>query len=429
MYKMGYHAITLGNHEFDYGVPRMMELLQRTGAPVVCANFFDVNDTVPFYAPYIIQHYGSTSVAFVGACTPDAMNSERYAFYDTQGTQHYDLRAESICEMTQAAVDQARKAGADYVVLLSHIGETPDKAGFSSHRLIAATTGIDAVLDGHTHSVIPHEEVLNRDGKRIPICQTGTQFANVGQLLIKPHNKSISTMLIPMTHIGNSNSKVSATIDSVKTEINKVATRKLGTVNYDLGIENEKGVCLVRTEESGLGDLVTDAFRHIMQAEIGLCNGGGIRNSISAGTITYNDATNALPYDNHMAKIEATGTDIRVMLETCTAALPNECGQFPQVSGMRYTIHQKSHAITDIEVLDPQSGTYQPIEPDRHYTIAVSDYYQNGGFYNTMAGSKLLQQSTLCVRDVLSDYITDTLRGEVSDAYTQPQGRITIVDD
>ena len=428
MRNVGYDAITLGNHEFDYGVPRLMELIHKMESPVVCANFFDVNDTLPYFAPYVIRRYGDTSVAYVGVCTPDAMDSERYAFYDAQGEQHYDLRTKRVYELVQTAVNQAREEGADLVVVLSHLGETPDKTSINSHGMIAATTGIDAVLDGHTHSIIAHEEVPNRDGKPIPICQTGTQFSHIGQLLIKPDG-SIATMLFPMTDIREESQRVSATTDSVKAEMNLVATRKLGTVNYTLRTETEEGISLSRLEETNIGDLATDAFRHNMQAEIGLYNGGGIRHNIDAGTITYNDVTNALPFDNCMAKIEATGAAIRLVLETCATIRPEECGQFPQVSGMRYTIHQQSHTITDIEVLDSRTGTYQPLQPDRCYTVALSDYYQNGGFYNTLANSTLLQETTILTRDALADYITTVLKGILDDTYALPQGRITIVDD
>ena len=428
MRNMGYDAITLGNHEFDYGVPRMTELLQRMEAPIICANFFNVNDTLPCYAPYIIQRYGSTAVAYVGVCTPDAMDSERYAFFDAQDTQYYDLCTERINELVQNAVNRARSEGADYVVALSHLGELEEGTSISSHKMIAATTGIDAVLDGHTHSIIAHDEVNNRDGKLIPICQTGTQFANVGQLLIKPDG-SISTMLFPVADIQEENSRVSATIDSVKREMEQVATRKLGFTPYTLVTEDEAGISLARLGETNFGDLVTDAFRHIMQAEIGIYNGGGIRHNIEAGTITYNDAANALPFDNHMATIEATGADIRRMLEACTADLPNECGQFPQVSGMRYTIHLKSHAITDIEVKDAQTGTYRPIQDNKSYTVALSDYYQNGGYGNTLKACKLLHQSQLLTRDALADYIADVLQGNVGETYAVPQRRITIVEE
>lgn len=428
MRNMGYDAVTLGNHEFDYGVPRMKELLQMAQAPIVCANFYGVNETQPCYAPYIIQRYGSTAVAYVGVCTPDAMDSERYAFFDAQDTQYYDLCTERINELVQNAVNRARSEGADYVVALSHLGEVAEGTSISSHELIAATTGIDAVLDGHTHSIIAHDAVSNRNGKLIPICQTGTQFANVGQLLIKPDG-SISTMLFPVADIQEESSRVSATIDSVKREMELVASRKLGFTPYTLISEDEAGISLARLGETNFGDLVTDAFRHTMQAEIGIYNGGGIRHNIEAGTITYNDAANALPFDNHMAAIEATGADIRLMLETCTADLPNECGQFPQVSGMRYTIHLKSHTITDIEVKDAQTGTYQPLRDDQCYTVALSDYYQNGGYGNTLKACKLVNQSLILTRDALADYITDVLLGNVGEIYALPQGRITIVEE
>ncbi len=138
---MDYHALTLGNHEFDYGVPRLKQLLEQVGTPVVCANFFEAGEPQPVYAPYVIHQYGDKKVAFVGACTPETMILEGYSFYDTNGILLYDLKPKTFYELIQQAVDAARGEGADYVVLLSHVGETPQSMGFSSHRLVNNTRG------------------------------------------------------------------------------------------------------------------------------------------------------------------------------------------------------------------------------------------------------------------------------------------------
>ena len=166
-----------------------------------------------------------------------------------------------------------------------------------------------------------------------------------------------------------------------------------------------------------------------MQAQIGLFNGGGFRSGISAGTITYGDITNAQPFDDHLSKFEATGAQILSMLDSCTRKLPAEEGQFPQVSGLRYTIHQKSDKVTDVAVLEETSGDWIPLDLDGRYTIASSDYYARGGFYDTLKDSKQLIYSTDLVRDALADYLETTLGGVVPVIYAEPQKRITVVDD
>ena len=428
MKAVGYDAVTLGNHEFDYGMARMKELVPQIGTPILCANLFEYGSSEPCFASYTIKEYGTRSVAFVGVTTPESMVGESYSFYDNDGNQLYDLRPNDVCNLVQAAVNEARSKGADYVVVLSHLGEEQPALGITSHQLIAATRGIDALLDGHSHSIIPHDEVANLDGKLVPISQTGTQFANVGKLVISVDG-SISTSLIPIEEIPYESASVSAAINKVHQDLDQVTARQIAHSDFDLIMRDADGNRLIRRAETNLADLLTDAVRYTLQAQIGLFNGGGFRNGISAGTITYGDIANAQPFDDHLSKFEATGADILSMLERCTSNLPAEEGQFPQVSGLRYTIHQQSDTVSDVAVLDEESGNWIPLNPTERYTIASSDYYARGGFYDTLKNSKQLIYSTGLVRDALADYMETTLGGTVPAIYAQPQGRITVIDD
>ena len=433
MKEVGFDAVTLGNHEFDYGMDRMQELVPQIGAPVLCANLYKYGSSEPCFAAYTIREYGARSVAFVGVTTPESMLGESYSFYDNDGHQLYDLRTDDVCDLVQAAVNEARGRGADYVIVLSHLGEEQPALGITSHQLIAATRGIDAVLDGHSHSIIPHEEVKNLDGKFIPVSQTGTQFANVGKLVISPEGR-ISTTLIPLEEISYERASVSNAIAKVHQDLDQVTARKIAQSDFDLIMRDADGNRLIRRNETNLGDLLTDAVRYTLDAQIGLFNGGGFRNGISAGTITYGDVANAQPFDDHLAKFEATGEQIQAMLERCTIIKDEkgndkEEGHFPQVSGLRYTIHQLSHTVTDVAVLDEASGNWIPLDPSGLYTIASSDYYARGGFYDTLKDCKQLFYSTGLVRDALADYLEKTLGGTVPAIYAEPQGRITIVND
>ena len=428
MKEVKYDAVTLGNHEFDYGMDRMQELVPQIGTSILCANLFKYGSSEPCFASYTIREYGARRVAFVGVTTPESMIGESYSFYDNDGNQLYDLRTDDVCNLVQAAVNEARSQGADYVVVLSHLGEEQPALGITSHQLIAATRGIDALLDGHSHSVIPHDEVANLDGKLVPVSQTGTQFANVGKLVISTDGH-ISTSLIPVEDIPYERTSVSAVIEKVHQGLDQVTARKIAQSDFDLIMRDADGNRLIRRNETNLGDLLTDAVRYTLEAQIGLFNGGGFRNGISAGIITYGDIANAQPFDDHLSKFEATGEQILSMLVRCTSNLPSEEGQFPQVSGLRYTIHQQSDTVTDVAVLDETSGNWIPIDPAGRYTIASSDYYARGGFYDTLKDSKQLFYSTGLVRDALSDYLETTLGGTVPAIYAQPQGRITIVDD
>ncbi len=428
MKAVGYDAVTLGNHEFDYGAERMQELMPQIGTTVLCSNLFKYGSSEPLFASYTILEYGSRHVAFVGVTTPETMVGESYSFFDNEGNQLYDLRTDEVCDLVQASVNDARSKGADYVVVLAHLGEEQPVLGITSHQLVAATRGIDVVLDGHSHSVIQRDNVRNLDGALVPVTQTGTQFANIGKLVIASDGR-ISTTLLPVEEIPFVNASVGAAVDKVHQELDQVTSRQIARSDFDLLFKDAEGNRLARLGESSLADILTDALRYAMEAQIGLFNGGGLRSGIPAGTITYGDVANAQPYDDHLAKFEATGADILSMLERCTSALPAEDGQFPQVSGLRYTVHQMSDTVSDVAVLDEGSGNWIPLDPAGRYTIASSDYYARGGFYDTLKDCKQIVYSARLTRDALADYLETVLGGTVPEIYAKPQGRITVVND
>ena len=425
---MDYHALTLGNHEFDYGVPRMIQLLEQVGTPVVCANLYEAGEPQPLFAPYVIHQYGNKKVAYVGATTPETMILEGYSFYDTNGILLYDLKPKTFYQLIQQAVDAARAEGADYVVLLSHVGETTQSMGFNSHLLVNNTRGIDVVLDGHSHEIFENAKATNLDGKEITVTQTGTQFANIGKLLITPDGKFI-TKLIKRSDIPYENAKVTATTDSIHQMVKAVTSEVVAHSDYTLVVSDENAQWIVRGEETNAGDLVADAYRYAMKADIGFENGGGIRNDIHAGDISYGDIIGMLPYDNTLRRIAVTGQQLKDMLTRCTALVPVLDGNFPQCSGLRFTIHSKSHKVSNIEILQ-EDGNYTPLDLNHTYSVALTNYnHEGGGFFDCFKKCPVLQESSLRYYEALSGYLKEVLGGNTGQAYAQPQGRIKIIED
>ena len=425
---MGYHALTLGNHEFDYGVPRMVELLKQVNAPVVCANLYEAGEPQPMYAPYVIHQYGDKKVAFVGATTPETMILEGYSFYDTNGILLYDLKRENFYQLIQQAVDQARAEGADYVVLLSHVGETPQSLGFSSHLLVNNTKGIDIVLDGHSHEIIEDSLTTNLDMKDINVTQTGSQFANIGKLVITPDGRFI-TKLLKSSDIPYVDEEIAAATDSIRKMVKAVTSTVVAHTDYLLLVSDENDQWVVRNQETNAGDLVADAYRHALNADMGFENGGGLRNNIAAGDITYGDIIGMLPYDNTLRRIAVTGQQLKAMLERCTALVPVLDGNFPQCSGLRFVVHSKSHTVSDIEVLQAD-GSYAPLELNHTYSVALTDYnHEGGGFFDCFKKCPVLFESSMRYYEALSDYLKNVLGGSTGSTYAQPQGRIRIVED
>jgi len=422
----GYDAIGLGNHEFDFSGSRLLELMPQMDAPVVCSNLFDAKSGKMLCPPYVIKQFGPRKVAFVGVLTPETMSMESYAFYDNEGRLLYDLRMNDVYQLVQQAVDQARGEGADYVVLLCHIGEQSSDMDINSHKLVASTHGINVVLDGHAHSVIASESVLNLQGEPVIVTQTGTQFANIGKLLIS-RDGHCSTTLLPIKECTLQSPRVLATVDSVKQLIQEVSARVVAHAVAPLRINDEQGVRQVRCAETNSGDIVTDAYRYVMDAEIGLSNGGGIRSERLTHDITYGDLINMLPFENYVWKVEVKGSKIIELLEKNTATLPGEDGEFPQVSGLKYTVHLSDHTVTDVQVLD-KDGLYKPIDPARTYTVATIDYcIHSNGLRGVLKGSKPLKRTSTLYRDILLEYIEKALGGQIGPEYAKPQGRINIV--
>ena len=425
---MDYDAVTLGNHEFDYGVPRMKMLLEQLNAPIVSCNLYDVADQQFVYMPYIIKQYGDKKVAFIGATTPETMILEAYAFYDTNGGLEYDLRPKTFYQLVQQTVDDARAKGADYVVLLSHVGETTQSMGFNSHLLVNKTRGIDVVLDGHSHEIFENAKATNLDGQEITVTQTGTQFERIGKLLITPDGR-MTTKLLKPADVPYVNARVKAATDSIHKLVDAATSKVVAHTDYRLVVSDENKQWIIRGSETNAGDLVADAYRYALKSDIAFENGGGIRNDIMAGDITYGDVIGMLPYDNILRRVAVSGKLLKEMLTRCTALVPVLDGNFPQCSGLRFTIHCKSHRVSDIEVLQ-ENGKYAPLDENHTYSVTMTNYtHEGGGFFDMFKKCPVLQESTIRYHEAMIDYLTKVLGGNTGKAYAQPQGRIKIVND
>ena len=422
---VGYDAVTLGNHEFDYYTDRLLELVGKYNPPVVCANLFDARTGERLFPAYLIRQYGPRKVAFIGVLTPETADAEFYALHDEVGEDLYDLKPESVYDLVQAAADEARAAGADFVIVLSHLGEQPIHQNVDSHGLIAATTGIDAVLDGHSHATVPGEYLPNAAGEPVLISQTGTALKNVGKLVIDVEGK-ISNELIPVDSLTEEDPAVAAALALVRQDMAETAARVIGDSEVDLRINDEAGVRMVRRSETNTGDLLCDAMRFVTGAQIALSNGGGIRTDVPAGRITYGDLVAIFPFVNYVCKVRATGDDILAVLEHCTAKAPEaEDGDFPQCSGIRYTVHTSDHHLSDVSVLG-EKGAWEPLDPEKTYTLATITYCVNGGGFGKLLWDCAGYENTgILYRDAVAKYITEALGGHIGAEYAAPQGRIS----
>ncbi len=443
-----YDALTLGNHEFDYKMPHLLELISKMVTAPVCCNLYDLTNKQPqkVLNSYVIKDFSDNrKVAFVGATTPCAMIDESYAFYDEQGKMIYTLCPDSFYTLVQQSVDAARGAGADKVVLLSHIGEVGDcQPPFTSQDLIAATSGIDVVLDGHSHSVRESEHIMNKDGQPVLLSQTGTQVKNVGVLTIDTDIDTVYTQLLEVATCPRS-TKVQHVLDSINELAQVVLGEKVGTTDFALTIENtETGQRAVRNAETNLGDLVTDAFRSIVpDAQICFQNGGAIRKTIAKGTITLGNVIDALSFCTMIWSYSAQGQMLIDFLEESCQDLPAE-GTFLQVSGLKMQIDTTQHPtiaydptdstvtitgtrrVFDIQVLQSDS-TYAPIDPDEYYLLVATDYVVFQQKMHSLLKCEVLTMNIMEDNAALKQYIVEDLSGVIPTRYQNPYGQERIV--
>ena len=460
MNEVGYDFATLGNHEFDYGMDVLDGLIAKANAKYLVCNIEFTGKNKTFLdrtAPYAIKSFGNVKVAFVGVTTPNSITSSTPAFFQENGEFVYDLSksatGKKLFYKVQNAVNAARGEGADYVILLSHTGVDEQDAPCNSVSIIANTVGIDAVLDGHSHSVIQQQLVKNKYGEEVILTSTGTKFANIGKLTISKEGKLYSQLINPSLY-DKKDAAITKFIDGIKASYEAEVMKVVAKSDVALKITDSTGVRMVRNSETAIGNLCADAYRAVAQSDIAMVNGGGIRANLPLGDITYADIINVHPFGNILCKVKTTGQQILDCLEFACRSTRNvykegqkavgESGGFQHVSGLKFTIDTSipSSVTTDEkgmfagvtgarrvkDVLVEKDGKWVPIDPKATYTLASHNYMlkQGGDGFNMFQNDELLIDEGMIDNQVLMTYIVDILEGNLKDKYADIEGRITI---
>lgn len=446
MNAVGYDFVTLGNHEFDYAIPRLKELTGMLSATVLCSNLIDLKAGRRMYKAFQLVDYGGTKVAFIGAVTPYSFNSSTPAFFqDSKGNYIYSLCADTFYDMFQNYVNDARNQGADYVVAITHLGDDVEFDPINSQELARQTYGIDVILDGHSHSLVPERKLTAKDGKTVLYSQTGAFFDNLGVLTISPKGK-ISLQLIPTKDYAKEDPRVKAVTDSLRQEYALLGARKIGRSEVMLPAKNEHGDWLVRNGETSLGDFCADALRVTLGTDIALLGGGSLRKDLPAGDISYDDLFSVFPFNNTICTANLTGQMILDVLEFGVAAYPVDFGGFLHVSGLVYTfdpsvespvVYDMNKAfvkmdggprrVSDVKVLNRTSGRYEPIDPERTYSVGGTNYLLRdaGDGYEMLKG--IGHDTGTPDVEQLEKYIVNDLHGNIRSAqYGKSAGRILI---
>ena len=466
MNAVGYDVAVPGNHEFDYGMDQFFKNVSLAQFKYVCCNFIDDNGKAVM-DPYVIVEKAGKKIAFIGIDTPESITKSTPTYFqDSEGNYIYSFcqkdNGQELYNKVQETVDAARAEGADYVIALAHLGTDYQSSPWMSSDVIVNTTGIDVVLDGHSHTDFKLDfgkdfvTVKNKDGNDVIHSSTGTKLANVGMLTIS--GDQISAKLINASAMDFIDAAGLLAADNGMGDVVKAALDKnaelVNTVvahtDVDLIINDPTaGVRIIRSQETNLGDLCADAYRAMGGTDIAFVNGGGIRDTIPAGDITYGQIIAVHPFGNALCTVEATGQEILDALEMSVSNLPGESGGFLQVSGLKFTVDMSVEStvvkddekmfvevsgdrrVKDVQVLQ-EDGSYAPIDPNKTYTVACHNYLlkDKGDGYTMFADNTFLSEDTMLDNQVLITYIVEKLGGTVGSEYLEPygQGRITIVD-
>ncbi|MBR3556317.1 MAG: 5'-nucleotidase C-terminal domain-containing protein [Oscillospiraceae bacterium] len=458
MNALGYDAAIPGNHEFSYGMSRFLDMAQNADYPYISCNFNREGELI--LAPYVMIEAAGVKLAFVGVTTPRTLSGSTPAYFqDEEGNFIYgflqDSDGEGVYRAVQEAVDAAREEGADYVYVMGHMGIEDEAKPWTSVDVIGHTVGIDVFFDGHSHDS-EQMVIQNREGKSVIRSACGTKLSSIGYSRIVPGEGIVETGIwswrngvsAPETldlanPVRDMVDLVMGGLDETLKEV--VAHSSVLLTIYDPRLTDAGGkpVRIVRRMETNLGDLCTDAFRVASGADAAVLNGGGIRMSIEPGDVTFGDIFSVFPFSNELCVIEVTGQMILDALEWGARGLPGENGGFLQVSGMRYEIDASvpSGCIVDengmcagIEgerrVRNVVIGG-EPLDPAKTYTLAGIGYIllEHGDGYTAFDGAAVLQDRVKLDNQLLIEYITENLGGEIGEAYADPygEGRITFV--
>lgn len=460
MNRMGYDIAIPGNHDFDYGMERFLSLTEAADFPFICCNFNREGQLV--FPPYIMKEFDGVKLAFVGVTTPQTLytSTPRY-FQDENGNFIYGFMqgndGADLYEAVQRAADDARSEGADYVILLGHLGHDAVAIPYTYADVLGHTTGIDAMLDGHSHDT-SKVVMQNRDGREIIRQASGTQLEGIGWLRISAADGSLDTGLytwsdpVPAPKLLGIENEMSAVVDEAQNALGEWLNTKVGVSTaeqtiYDPTASDEYGkpLLIVRVSETNLGDLVTDAFRAQSGADVAIDCAGSIRTNLPKGDITLSNLLSIYPFGNHVSMRQITGQQLLDALEWGVKDVPGGFGGFLQVSGLSYEFNpniKSSCQMDENNMFAGVTGEYrvknvtvggEPLDLERTYKVAAMDYLllNHGNGFTMFDGGKILWQSEDLDYLVVARYIRDGLNGVVGEAYENPygQGRIVAVEE
>lgn len=432
MNEAGYDLATPGNHEFDYGMARAKAVIREADFPYVSCNWVDLRTGFNVLPSVKFFFVGGRKIAFVGVTTPETFTKSTPAYFmnDAQTKYIYDILGgedgQKLYDAVQKAIDKAEFWGADTIIGLGHLGVDPSSSPWTSEEVIAHTHGFTAFIDGHSHTVMANKQVTDASGKAVTLTQTGSYFKNIGKMTVGADG-TITTELID-TYEGL-DAAVAATASNWISAVDDMLGEEIAVGDTKFYINDPAtGKRRIRSGETNLGDFVADGiytyFNEIeeLHCDIAIMNGGGIRTDVEAGPWSFKTCKTVSPFGNVACLMSVTGQQIQDALEfgaRFAGAEGKENGGFLQVAGARYTIHTgtpntvqtndknvwtgsaATPRVSNVEIYDKTTGTYQPLDPNATYALAGMNYTLR----NLGDGFAMFDGATLIKDYVSEDYL------------------------
>ena len=452
---VGYDYVTLGNHEFDYGAQQLADNLKKANFDILCSNVLDADGDPAADEAVTSEVEGSgLKIGFFGLATPETKTKANPALI--KGLTF--LSGEALYKCAQENIDWLKGQNVDVIICLTHLGVDKESQPNTSYDLYKNTTGIDFIIDGHSHTV------MTKGPNGEPIQSTGTALANVGVIIIDNATKKIEeNKLVPIWHEEKKDGKSVTVYDYTKEDAAVAAAAKaiMDPIDAEYGEVFAKSAVDLngakapgnRTEETNMGDLITDAMMWAIKTKapsvdmtnaVAITNGGGIRAAIKKGDITKKDINTVLPFGNTLAVVYVKGSELLEALEASTYCTPEAVGGFPQFAGMevelniapKYDKNAKEYPGSEyfgpksINRITIKSVNGKAFDPNATYAVITNNFMAAGGdTYYAFAAAKEQFDTGLPLDEILMEYITTELNGVVGEQYAKPQGRLTIVNN
>lgn len=438
----GYDIATPGNHEFDYGMARALEVVTNENIPYVSCNFIDLKTNKPVLDAYKIFEKNGVKIAFVGITTPETYTKSTPKYFMDENDEFIynlceDATGEKLYAAVQSAIDAAKADGADIVIGLGHLGVDPTSTPWTSKEVIANTTGMSAFIDGHSHSVVDNEIVKNKNGADVVLSQTGSYFDRIGKMTVSKSGK-ISTEFI--TEYAESDAEVKALVDEWKNSVDEQLGEVIAYTDVDLKMYTDKGTRLVRKQETNLGDFCADAIYYLfnetegLKIDVAIMNGGGIRAQVNAGEISYNTCKTVHTFGNVICLMSITGQQLLDALEWgAKSVMEGENGGFLHCAGIKVTVDPSIPAnvikndaglwagsnpdapyrVTSVKILNNETGKYEALDLTKEYNIGGTNYTlrQLGDGFAMFKGATLVKDYVMMDYLCLANYAKSFKKG------------------